>query len=183
MWRFEIIAVVGRGAVVAVSPAVFRPREYAFRILFGPLRQLTAAVRLRWRRRGGVNRGVLYRRSSILSGRSRSQPRLSRRRYLFIFFFSVPRPLAVIPELDDFSPVPAVIMLNALSRAALGALKAGKSNLTPKIVQNELPKAMVATTSNCECIYTRVDGTFSTRPPGRFVGPTIFPSLRPENDL
>lgn len=41
-------------------------------------------------------------------------------------------------------------MLNALSRAALGALKAGKSNLTPKIVQNELPKAMVATTSNCE---------------------------------
>lgn len=41
-------------------------------------------------------------------------------------------------------------MLNALSRAALGALKAGKSNLTPKIVQNELPKAMVATTSTCE---------------------------------
>ncbi|MDK3206283.1 hypothetical protein QMQ04_30690, partial [Escherichia coli] len=31
---------------------------------------------------------------------------------------------------------------------ALGALKAGKSSLTPKIVQNELPKAMVATTSN-----------------------------------
>jgi len=47
-------------------------------------------------------------------------------------------------------------MLNALSRAAFGALKAGKSNLTPKIVQNELPKAMVATTSTCE--YTRVDG-------------------------
>lgn len=41
-------------------------------------------------------------------------------------------------------------MLNALSRAAIGALKAGKSNLTPKIVQNELPKAMVATSSNCE---------------------------------
>jgi hypothetical protein len=41
-------------------------------------------------------------------------------------------------------------MLNALSRAALGALKAGKTNLTPKIVQNELPKAMVATSSNCE---------------------------------
>lgn len=46
-------------------------------------------------------------------------------------------------------------MLNALSRAALGALKAGKSNLTPKIVQNELPKAMVATTSTCEYILTR----------------------------
>lgn len=43
-----------------------------------------------------------------------------------------------------------LIMLNALSRAAIGALKAGKSNLTPKIVQNELPKAMVATTSTCE---------------------------------
>jgi len=42
------------------------------------------------------------------------------------------------------------IMLNALSRAAIGALKAGKSNLTPKIVQNELPKAMVATTSTCK---------------------------------
>lgn len=42
------------------------------------------------------------------------------------------------------------IMLNALSRAAIGALKAGKTNLTPKIVQNELPKAMVATSSNCE---------------------------------
>jgi len=41
-------------------------------------------------------------------------------------------------------------MLNALSRAAIGALKAGKTNLTPKIVQNELPKAMVATSSNCE---------------------------------
>jgi len=41
-------------------------------------------------------------------------------------------------------------MLNALSRAAIGALKASKSNLTPKIVQNELPKAMVATTSTCE---------------------------------
>ncbi|XP_022164492.1 ATP synthase subunit beta, mitochondrial [Myzus persicae] len=39
-------------------------------------------------------------------------------------------------------------MLNALSRAAIGALKASKSNLTPKIVQNELPKAMVATSSN-----------------------------------
>jgi len=47
-------------------------------------------------------------------------------------------------------------MLNALSRAAIGALKAGKSNLTPKIVHNELPKAMVATTSTCE-----YDGTFS----------------------
>lgn len=48
-------------------------------------------------------------------------------------------------RLNNFST-----MLNALSRAALGALKAGKSNLTPKIVHNELPKAMVATTSTCK---------------------------------
>jgi len=50
-------------------------------------------------------------------------------------------------------------MLNALSRAAIGALKASKSNLTPKIVQNELPKAMVATSSNCE--YDVLRGIFS----------------------
>lgn len=55
--------------------------------------------------------------------------------------------------LNSFSYAPSIqfaIMLNALSRAALGALKAGKSNLTPKIVHNELPKAMVATTSTGE---------------------------------
>lgn len=63
--------------------------------------------------------------------------------------YILPRPFALFVTVrhSNFYRRRNLIMLNALSRAAIGALKASKSNLTPKIVQNELPKAMVATTS------------------------------------
>jgi len=92
--------------------------------------------------RGG--HGPHRRRSSILSGLTRSDSSCSRH--------ISPRLFARLVSVKHyfFHRRRSPIMLNALSRAAIGALKAGKSNLTPKIVQNELPKAMVATSSNCE---------------------------------
>lgn len=100
----------------------------------------TAPSSGRWR--GGHRQH--RRRSSILSGRTRYNS--SKLRYI------LPRPFALFVTVhhSNFYRRRNSIMLNALSRAAIGALKASKSNLTPKIVQNELPKAMVATTSTCE---------------------------------
>lgn len=114
------------------------------------------------------------RRSSILSGRSCA---------LVTFYRPFAQPL-VFP-ISAYSPT-GLIMLNALSRAALGALKAGKSNLTPKIVQNELPKAMVATTSTCE--YNSLSAMLACRArscyrenglnavTGRAIGPIVSPT-------